>query len=203
MKLVIWSLSRTDSAFDITRTMLVLPTTKGAKMGMDVIGSNATSERGSYFRNNVWWWRPLAEFVCETYPEIARKCELWGSNDGDGLDETDSAILGQMILNDIADGTVEQYARQRLMQLSELPRETCQWCRGTGIRTDEIGTERGMDNELLPVETQMLVGRTNGTCNACSGIGTKENWAINYGFSVDNVKDFAEFLKDCGGFQIC
>ena len=30
-------------------------------MGFDLYG-NSNSE---YFRNNVWWWRRLADYVCE------------------------------------------------------------------------------------------------------------------------------------------
>jgi hypothetical protein len=29
-------------------------------MGMDVYGKEPKSDKGEYFRNNVWWWRPLA-----------------------------------------------------------------------------------------------------------------------------------------------
>ena len=172
-------------------------------MGMDVYGVNATTEKGEYFRNNVWWWRPLAEFICETYPEIARKCENWGTNDGDGLDETDSVVLGQMILNDIADGTVADYERAYNTQLAELDREHCEYCNGTGIRKDEVGNDMGYATEELSPEIAILTGRTHGSCNACSGVGTKEHFAMNYPFSAENVKAFAEFLLACGGFQIC
>jgi len=34
-------------------------------MGFDIYGSSPKSEKGKYFRNSVWWWRPLAEFVLE------------------------------------------------------------------------------------------------------------------------------------------
>ena len=40
-------------------------------MGMDVYGENPKNEKGEYFRNNVWWWRPLGDFVCSNYEEIA------------------------------------------------------------------------------------------------------------------------------------
>ena len=38
-------------------------------MGMDVYGIAPTSERGEYFRNNVWWWRPLWDYCCEVDSE--------------------------------------------------------------------------------------------------------------------------------------
>lgn len=172
-------------------------------MGMDVYGNNAKTKKGEYFRNNVWWWRPLADFVCETYPEIANSCENWHTNDGDGLNEEDSKVLGQMILNDINNGTVLRYHLERNKALAELPREDCIFCDKTGIRTDKVGITMGMDKIELKSEEAILLGRTHGTCNACGGHGTKEHWAIGYPFDINNAHEFAEFLIDCGGFKIC
>ena len=58
------------------------------------------------------------------------------------------------------------------------------------------------ERELSP-EVQLLVGRVYGWCNACNGIGTKPSMMGDYPFSAENVKEFAQFLIDCGGFQIC
>jgi len=55
-------------------------------MGMDVMGMNATSEKGEYFRNNVWWWRPLWDYCLNEHGDIAGQVEHGHSNDGDGLD---------------------------------------------------------------------------------------------------------------------
>jgi hypothetical protein len=60
-----------------------------------------------------------------------------------------------------------------------------------------------MPEKELSAEIQILVGRTHGWCNACDGVGTRESFAAGYPFSVENVQEFADFLSDCGGFQIC
>ena len=54
---------------------------------------------GAYFRNNVWWWRPLAEYVQLVLPIICKKCDHWHSNDGDGLDDQDSGALARRAPN--------------------------------------------------------------------------------------------------------
>ena len=82
-------------------------------MGMDVIGVNPTNDRGSYFRNNVWWWRPLADFICNNYGEIASACENWHSNDGDGLDAEMSKSLAQSLTADLGNGKVAQGGGQQ------------------------------------------------------------------------------------------
>jgi len=55
-------------------------------MGMDVYGNAPTQKEGEYFRNNIWWWHPLADYIELVAPDEAAACEHWHSNDGDGLD---------------------------------------------------------------------------------------------------------------------
>lgn len=104
---------------------------------------------------------------------------------------------------DLVLGRVTEYEQARMIALSNLEREACPHCNATGIRTDLIGKEMKMDTKELPAEIAILTGRTHGTCNACEGIGTMENWEMHYVFSQENVKEFSTFLKLCGGFKIC
>lgn len=148
-------------------------------MGMDVYGKNPTTETGSYFRNSVWGWKPLASYVTTAYPEITAGCTYWYSNDGDGLDAAGATALADALDRDLANGRIAEYAAQREVYLSALPDEECWLCHGSGIRTDERG------------------------CNGCSGTGRAEPFERSYGFSADNMSGFAAFLRDCGGFEIC
>jgi hypothetical protein len=147
-------------------------------MGMDVIGKNAVSETGEYFRRNVWGWRPLWQYVEIMHKDLAEKVEYGQSNDGDGLNAEDSKDLAQRLLEDVKTKKAEEYISQRNIWLSTLPRESCQICNNTGIRSDEIGLEHGMPEKELTPEVQVLTGRTHGYCNGCSGVGSKENWEL-------------------------
>jgi hypothetical protein len=84
-------------------------------------------------------------------------------------------------------------------------------CNATGIRTDKIGIAQGMPSmeirralEALDVSEKEIkaLGRTQGWCNGCDGVGTVVHNKAHYPFSVDNVREFAEFLEDCEGFAI-
>lgn len=172
-------------------------------MGMDVFGKNPTSEKGSYFRNNVWFWRPLWGYCQELHADLCDKVEYGHSNDGDGLDADDARILGERLLADIANGVTAEYERKHNEYIASFPRTDCGFCGATGIRTDDVGVEHGMPTKELPNEIAILVGRTHGYCNACGGEGKQDPWIANYPFTVDNVREFAEFLLDCGGFEIC
>ena len=171
-------------------------------MGMDVIGIEPTTEVGAYFRNNVWWWRPLWNYCCEVSEE-ARSVEFGHTNDGDGLNAEDAIKLGNTLNAEIASGRTEQYRLDYYRALSELPREDCALCNNTGTRSDEIGVQHGMPTKVLDEIKASVLGRTIGWCNGCDGVGTKEPWAASYPFDVDNVQQFANFVIASGGFEIC
>lgn len=174
-------------------------------MGMDVYGKNPTSERGGYFRNNVWYWRPLWDYVCQVGAEIIDEelAEYGHYNDGAGLEEDGATELARVLAEELESGRTAIYERKNNEYLASLPREACQWCNATGIRTDEVGIQYGMPERELEPEVQILTGRTHGSCNACRGVGTVESFEANYPFTTDNVREFAQFLADSGGFSIC
>lgn len=171
-------------------------------MGMDVYGDNPTSDKGEYFRNNVWWWRPLWDYCLELHGDIADKVQHGHSNDGDGLDAYHASLLGERLLRDVATGVTDEYQKRYNQYLSELERSDCDLCEGTGIRTDRVGVEMGMPTKELDEDVAIIVGRTHGYCNACRGEGKVNDWETEYPFSVDNVRQFGEFLVDSGGFKI-
>ena len=171
-------------------------------MGMDVYGKEPKSERGSYFRNNLWYWRPLWSYCISRHPDLAEKVEGAFFNDGDGLDAEDSVALAERLTQDLALGIVEDYKREYDAAVAALPMVDCDLCATTGIRTDEIGVSMGMPTQELSQEEAIILGRTHGTCNGCRGMGVRPSFGTHYPFEVDNVREFAEFLADCGGFEI-
>ncbi len=171
-------------------------------MGMDVYGRNPTAEVGTYFRNNVWWWRPLANLCQAMAPEICKACKHWQSNEGDGLDAAAAMALGEVLERRIRDGTVARYVLQREQYLERLPDETCELCHGTGIRGDAIGVAHGQTEQFITEPADHPRLGQKGWCNGCDGRGTVRPFATNYPCSVENVAEFAAFCKASGGFEI-
>jgi len=155
-------------------------------MGMDVYGNNPTSEKGEYFRNTVWWWHPLATYCEEVCGSTCGQCESWHSNDGDGLDAENAAVLASALLEEIESGRCAEWKERYEEELASLPDEECSICGGTGYRQEPPN-----------------VGPGDQKCNGCDGVGSRRPWDTHYPFSVENVQEFAEFLQDCGGFKIC
>lgn len=156
-------------------------------MGMDVYGKCPQSELGEYFRNNVWWWHPLWDYCYKVASDLISQgvYESGHSNDGSGLNALKSRKLAERLEAEILAGRTLQYQKDYREEVEALPDETCEVCAGTGRR-------------LPPPQ----VGPGDQSCNSCKGKGTTRPIATWYSFSVENVKEFVEFLKDCGGFEI-
>lgn len=151
------------------------------KMGFDISGLKASSKRGEYFRNNVWWWRPLADYVLDNVALPAEETENWGTNDGQEVSEESAIKIADTLDELIKSGKTAEYAKKYKAELDSMPLQECTFCKGTGKRNDE---------------------HVKGECNACSGEGKVKPFSTNYPFNVENVQDFADFCRDSGGFQI-
>jgi hypothetical protein len=172
-------------------------------MGMDVYGKKPQNETGEYFRRNVWGWRPLWDYCLDRHGKVAGKVKHGHSNSGDGLGKNGSLKLAGLLRQDIADGSAKDYIDQRNAYLAGLERLACDLCEGTGIRSDEGGVANGMPDQELTLPMKVLTGRSHGYCNGCGGEGKKDNWETNYFLDLDDITEFAEFLENSGGFQIC
>ena len=81
-------------------------------MGFDVYGVNPENESGEYFRNNVWWWRPLWMFVCGTCEDILseKDVEAGHFNDGHKISKSKCNKIVKRLQELMDDGTIAEYA---------------------------------------------------------------------------------------------
>ena len=109
---------------------------------------------GTYFRNNVWWWRPLWNFVSSTCESILteRDIESGSYNDGHRISKTKADRIARRLFKMIRNGDVKAYESAYKEHLDSL---------------------------------------------------NKDNWDKSYPFSEDNVRQFANFCLNSGGFRIC
>lgn len=157
-------------------------------MGFDLFGCAPKAKGGEYFRNNVWWWRPLWAYVCDVCTDILTEEDRTGGafNDGHVIGEAKARAIHSRLTQLLENGAVASYAERRARELAALPDEDCTICAATGKRKN-------------PPET----GAGNEPCNGCSGTGKVPPWDKHYPFDVDNVREFAAFLEECGGFEVC
>ena len=159
-------------------------------MGFDLNGLKPNAEIGIYFRNNAWWWRPLASYVLSICDDIFLEGETdyWQSNDGQKVSAGTANKIAERLNNFIELGKVKRYTEKYENERKAFPQKVCQLCEGTGDRKD-----------LEPPEWK---AHCNG-CNACLGTGKVDDTSALYPFSEENVKEFAKFCETSGGFEIC
>jgi len=109
---------------------------------------------GVYFRNNVWSWRPLWNFVSSVCESILteKDIESGSYNDGHGISKTKANRIASRLFKLIRNGDVKAY---------------------------ESAYRKHQDSLH------------------------KDNWDKSYPFSEDNVREFANFCLNSGGFRIC
>jgi len=82
-------------------------------MGMDIYGKAPSGKAGTYFRNNIWWWHPLADYILMVAPEETAACTGWHVNGGDGLDKAGALALADKLQAEIDSGRCARYALSR------------------------------------------------------------------------------------------
>mgnify|MGYP003148120808 CR=1 FL=1 len=143
---------------------------------------------GAYFRNNVWWWRPLWNFICMVCDDILtnKDMELGNENSGHIISKTKAKRIAGRISRMDKNMEIKEYETNHKKFLESLDDEDCNICDGTGKR-----------------KKAPEVGAGDIECNGCNGRGTRKHFSTNYPFDADNIRDFAKFCRNSGGFEIC
>lgn len=172
-------------------------------MGFDLFGKNPVDKTGEYFRNNVWWWRPLWEYVEKHCCNIlsVKDQQLGRSNDGHLINKQKAQCIAICLRKLVESGEIKKYADEYMTRIEKIPNIVCVYCSGTGIRTDHIGVEREMPTKIVTADNKRK-GQV-GWCSGCRGSGKTEPIEKWYTFDEDNVKDFIAFCGSSGGFTIC
>jgi hypothetical protein len=161
-------------------------------MGVDLKGIKPRTDAGVCFHSNYWWWRPLADYVLPTCADIflSGETKYWQSNDGQVVSAQTTQAIAARLKELLATGAVGRFASRYEAERKSTPKQRCSFCGGTGKRTD------------WPADiSQSWIDKCHG-CNACLGTGWVDDTASFYPFSADNVREFAEFCENCGGFEI-
>lgn len=151
-------------------------------MGMDVFGLKPTSSVGEYFRNNVWYWRPLWDYCCTLDETLYERVPDAHNNSGDGLDASGARQLAFRLEKEIASGRASEFVEAYENQRNSLEKIPCSYC--------------SEDQDTSQLATQKV-------CHSCNVTKLVDSYSFYYSMSIENIVRFKNFLMDCGGFQIC
>ena len=96
------------------------------------------STEGAYFRNNVWCWRPLWNFVCHTCDNILtdKDAERGTFNDGHKISRTKSKRIASKLRKLLKSGDVDVYKSMYDRHLSQLPDDS--WDKSYPFNVDNV-----------------------------------------------------------------
>jgi hypothetical protein len=164
-------------------------------MGYDIHGRHPTGAEGKHFRRSTLAWPPLTALCRELVPDISNRCTYWTSNDGDGLDGDAVAELAGRLRELVEDGTISDYINQLRAMLARLPDTTCEICKGSGVITRAMAKTVDLPLGHLNKDRSFV-------CLPCGGKGAVPKLLACHLLDTEDVEEWIDFLRSCGGFRI-
>ena len=152
---------------------------------------------GYYFRNNVWWWRPLAELIHDKCGDLLSEKQKEGLHDNSGteFDDDTALAIARRLSNLIKNGYVDDLAKS----IKDNAKIASKHNDGIQKKLEDIRkeVERIRPNEnLAPKDYPFPYDKHWQEINA------QRSWDDSYPFNKENVKEFINFARHSGGFHI-
>ena len=153
--------------------------------------------KGVYFRNNVWWWRKLAQYVYDNTGEVSEKdYDLWHENSGHEVGEDSSIRIADTLEALIKHGHTAEY--QMIVEESMAVAE-----KHNAEIEKQMLSLRKLVIEMTGKEDIAPADYPKAQHDLWEELYSSKSWADSYPFSVENVQRFADFSRHSGGFEIC
>ena len=152
---------------------------------------------GIYFRNNCWWWRPLANFIIEKCEWLTtEQKERLHDNSGFEFSQHEAITIADTLQKKVDDGTANarEEVNRREMKVAE------EWNKGIHAQQEELEKEvikETGDAKLVPYDYPEHFKKK------WDALQNQTDHKASYPFKEVNVKRFIAFLRECGGFQVC
>ena len=172
-------------------------------MGFDLYGESPKNKNGEYFRNNVWWWRPLWQYVAQECSDIITDKDYQAGtfNDCHLINENKAKQIADRLLGLCKDGKPQ--AQQDLYEKDSKPQikfnEMCD--KAANYLYENIVNKQ--DGKITcPGDMKEHDPDNYERWSKLASMGKIQFIQTNYPFDANNVKEFAEFCRDSGGFTI-
>ena len=152
---------------------------------------------GVYFRNNCWWWRPLANFIIEKCDWLTQEQQArLHDNSGFEFSQHEAGTIADTLQKKVDDGTAaeREEVNRREMKVAE------EWNKGLQKQQDALGEEAKKEtgnDKLVPYDYPEPFKKK------WDDLQKQHDWNASYPFAEANIKEFICFLRECGGFQVC
>lgn len=153
---------------------------------------------GYYFRNNVWWWRPLGELIHDKCGDLLSDEQKEGLQHNGGVNYTKQQAI--QIANRLSDLIKNGYVDDLEKSIKDNAKIASKHNEGIQKKLEDIRkeVEKIRPNEnLAPKDYPFPYDKHWQEINA------QKSWDDSYPFNKENVEQFINFARYSGGFQIC
>ena len=172
-------------------------------MGFDLYGVSPKNKNGEYFRNNVWWWRPLWQYVAVECSDLLtdKDIEAGGYNDNHKIKARQAEKIADRLLGLCKDGK-PQAIQEQYKKDSEPQIKFNEMCRKAVKHLYDNIVDKQDGKITCPGDMGEHDPDNYERWSQLASMGKIQFIQTNYPFDANNVKEFAEFCKDSGGFTI-
>ena len=153
---------------------------------------------GSYFRNNVWWWRPLWSFTCEHCDDILTEDDMNAGcyNDNYIITEDKAVAIAERLYEALKQPETQEYLDNH-MKAMEKAKKHNEMIEQEKKALDEIAVEMTGNKDIAPIDYPKDLKKK------FDELMNKRDWASSYPINRENIESFARFAEQSGGFSIC
>ena len=153
---------------------------------------------GSYFRNNVWWWRPLAELIIDKCSDLIthEQARDLHNNSGRQFGKGTSIAIANRLQSLIDNGYVDDL--EKSIKANSEKAEA----HNKKIEAKLKALAKKV-KELRPNENLAPKDYTYPYNEHWKEISSQKNWDSSYPFNKENVIEFIKFSRASGGFEVC
>ena len=155
---------------------------------------------GVYFRNNVWFWRPLWNYVYDTTDVLTDEDHRLGhENSCHKITEEKAVRIGKELLANIKDAEAKEAAYKKDVKPREKFNKLCQ--KAADYLYEEVVDK--MDGMIsCPGDMETHDPANYKRWKQLVHFGELQFDSPSYPFSAEYIKEFANFCLNSGGFEI-
>ena len=153
---------------------------------------------GNYFRNNVWWWRPLWTFTCDHCADFLTEDDMNGGcyNDSYIITENKAIAIAERLYEALKEPETQEYLDNH-MKAMEKAKKHNEMIEQEKKALDEIAVAITGDKNVAPINYPKDLKKK------FDELQKRRDWAASYPINRENIENFARFAEQSGGFSIC
>ena len=152
---------------------------------------------GEYFRANVWYWRPIWNFVCAACDDFLSDADMDAgcSNSGDRISKTKAKRIASRLRNLDKQGIIQSWEDEMMIPYKKAKEHNKKVEEEMEEFRKEMIEKHGKD--IVPADyPKEDYAKWN-------EIYSKRDWSSSYPPSREHIVRFSRFCEESGGFEIC